>query len=469
MLFSFPARTERSRSFFAFFGNTEKFRYIHAQCGSEFVQQIHADAKRSPLDITDLSAVDVCIHGKRILAQASSTADAAQIPSYSGATLHRPQAINLKQNKPSEISDTIKSEVVHLSWGRHMQRRVKWFCLALAASGLALSASVIAQDDRDPVSALGQYQGWWSFGGSPEACAIPGPDSGKVAIGRYDMSSGEPVFGSGTPKLGLWDASCELYQPEFIEGKIEAISVCTGEEGEQSVGRTTFLGSDDQIEVRSPLGIFELQRCPTGQESSATSPAILPPKQTDTGTVSPGLTPSAQSTAIAAVYRDYCQPAFGVDGPIDQTIYQRYLNQFQAAYRLDCDQFYLQAVTGVVAERYVGALLFLPNSPSQLDQAGGYAAGIELFLDQNNEVNTCLGNQEADILSRMYGGLPPKLLELATAADFPNITEGYRAALANWSQGKMQRVMSACEAGLTYLSTSIAVTMYATKNVSRRP
>lgn len=334
---------------------------------------------------------------------------------------------------------------------------------------LAPCTSALAQDDRDPFNVLSGYEGLWTFIDSPEACAIPGENSDQIAIGRYEMSKGGPMFGSGSPKLGRWNASCELYEPQFIEGQIEAISICTGEEGEQSVGRTKILGADDQIEVRSPLGIFELERCPTGSEPTAMPSTGIPSKRKDPTSISLTTMPPTQSAAIAAVYRDYCQPSFGVDGPIDQTVYQRYLNQFQAAYRLSCDQFYLQAVTGVIAERDVGALLFLPNSASQLDQAGGYAAGIELFLDQNSEVNACLGSQKADILSRMYGGVPPELLELATAADFSNITEGYRTALSNWSQGKMQGVMSACEAGLTYLSTSIAVTMHVTKNGVRQP
>lgn len=110
MSLRFSARSEWFWGVLPFFRNPQELRHIHGQRGSEFVQQIHARAERLPLDVADVSAIDICVHGERLLAQASSTANAAQIPSYSGATLHGPQAINLKQNKPSDISDTIKTK-----------------------------------------------------------------------------------------------------------------------------------------------------------------------------------------------------------------------------------------------------------------------------------------------------------------------------------------------------------------------
>lgn len=82
------------------------------------------------------------------------------------------------------------------------------------------------------------------------------------------MTTSELVFGSGSPNLGLWNSSCELYESPFIESKIEILSVCTGAEGEQSVAERSFSGPTIRSRSLSARSFFELERCLTGQGHS---------------------------------------------------------------------------------------------------------------------------------------------------------------------------------------------------------
>ena len=339
------------------------------------------------------------------------------------------------------------------------------------AAGIAAlaSAASIESNTKLPVdrSMLDSYNGWWAFGGTPEACGIDGgPD--KVAIGRFEGDTDQTVrFGTGDLHLRYQGRTCDLHEPQFIEGKIEALAICRFG-GEEMVGRAVFLdGRDGDLQIRAPILAAELTRCAPTKKSLPHNPdtrfpavptetnimlepAFQVPENTETAaepadkfrSTSPKqppevilpLKPMSVRKAVFAVYADYCDPSFGDGVPtafedVDARLYDRYRNQLLVRHLSQCSEFQATEVLPILAEDALAkdwAHIFA-EGPSSLSEIDVVSTGMFLFAETLNP--PCIGvGMGGDITDDTRELMRPLIAQIK-AENFQKVALGYSAGM----------------------------------------